>query len=122
LSFNCISQKESIIYRNTYLDLTTDIYSYNFLMIFFHGKNNFTVKYLKISLDLKIILLDHQNYYRKLKHDEQCCKKISNQPTWVLHNYFDSSTKLFSDLHLDKFLDISKSIIDEKLYFPVILV
>jgi len=25
----------------------------------------------------------------------------------VLYNYFDSSTKLFSDLCLDKFLDIS---------------
>jgi len=24
-----------------------------------------------------------------------------------LHNYFDSSTKLFSNLHLAKFLDIS---------------
>jgi len=30
-----------------------------------------------------------------------------------LHNYFDSSTKLFSNLHLDKFLDISA-----KSFFP----
>jgi len=31
----------------------------------------------------------------------------------VLHNYFDSPTKLFSDLYLAKFLDISA-----KLFFP----
>jgi len=37
------------------------------------------------------------------------------------YNYFDSSKKLFSDLYLDKFLDIlAKPIIDETLHFPVI--
>jgi len=36
----------------------------------------------------------------------------------VLHNYFDSSTKLFSNLYLAKFLDISaKSFFLHELYF-----
>ena len=56
-----------------------------------------------------MILLDHQNNYVGIKfnHNEQCCKKFSANP--IVHNYFDSPTKLFSDLHLVR-----------KLFFPYI--
>jgi len=41
-----------------------------------------------------------------------------------LHNYFDDSTKLFSDLYLAKFLDTSvkslQKIIKQKIYFILI--
>jgi len=62
-----------------------------------------------LNIDLKTILLDQNNYVKK--NDEQCCKKFlysNNQfEKYVLHNYFDSSIKLFLDLYLIKFLDFS---------------
>jgi len=60
------------------------------------------------SLSMKIILLDYQNYF-DAQTFLQFCKKILTfqQPIWayILHNYFDSPTELFSDLYLVKFLD-----------------
>jgi len=55
-------------------------------------------------MQMKIILLKYKNnYVLKFKHNEQCYKKLlysSNQRT----NYFHSSTKLFLDVYLVKFL------------------
>jgi len=71
------------------------------------------LKYLKIKLDRfenTIILLDHQNnYVENSQARQQYCKNFGILATnlrSVLHNYFNSPTKLFSDLYLAKFLDI----------------
>jgi len=67
-------------------------------------------------MNLKIILLDHQNnyvgrvlwwleYHHFLQHCSLCLSFI--------HNYFEGSTKLFSDLYLPKFL--------EKFYFNKVI-
>ena len=50
--------------------------------------------------------VDQNNYVRIFKHDEQCCKKFWHSINrWVLSNYIDDPTKIFSDLYLAKFLD-----------------
>jgi len=63
-------------------------------------KNDFAEN-LKISLELKIILWDHQNKLRRnLKYDANDIAKnllILAINLSILHNYFDRSTK-FSDL------------------------
>jgi len=66
------------------------------------------IKYLKIEIDpdLKIILLDHQNNHVKISSIAAKNFHISDSLN-VLHNYFDSPTKLMSDLHSAKFLDTS---------------
>lgn len=45
--------------------------------MYIHTEKMTLLKPLKIQVDtdLKIILLGH-NYYRKLKHDDQCYKKV----------------------------------------------
>jgi len=75
----------------------TNVMCQNFLLNL-HGKNDFA-KRIKILLDtdLKIILLEHQNnFVRILKIINNAVKifdiLISSS---VLHNYFNSSTKLF---------------------------
>jgi len=45
---------------------------------------------------------------RTLKHDEHATKSYLATRLSVLHNYFDSRTKLFLDLYLIKFLNTSK--------------
>jgi len=46
------------------------------------------------------------------KLNEQCCEKFRRSINRsVLHNYFDGRTKLFSDLYLAKFLNISSKAI-----------
>jgi len=64
-----------------------------------HGKNDFADK-SKILLDInqKIILLDYQNnFVETLKIMSNAAKNfdISATNLSVLHNYFDSLTKLF---------------------------
>jgi len=60
-----------------------------------HGKNDFTERF-KILLDLKIILLDHQNnFVGILKLMSNAAKKILAISLSVLHNYFDSTKLLF---------------------------
>jgi len=69
---------------------------------------------------LKIILLDHQNnFVGTLKIMSIAAKNfILTTSLSVLHNYFDSSTKLFSNLYLAKFLGISaKSFFLHEFYF-----
>jgi len=64
---------------------------------FLHGKNNF-VEGSKILLDLKIILLGHENnFVGTLKIISNAAKNFDILATSfsILHNYFDSSTKLF---------------------------
>jgi len=54
-------------------------------------------------------LLDHQNNY--VRHSsllEWLFKTFYKLHLIILHNYLDSSTKLFSDLYLVKFLDTSE--------------
>jgi len=66
-----------------------------------HEKIDFVLKYIKIllNIDLKIILLDCQNV-RCLDIMSNAAKNFDILATSlnVLHNYFDSPTKLFSDL------------------------
>jgi len=71
-------------------------------------KRTILLNYIKIEVDtdMKIILLDRQHYVGSsswlLEYQNflQHCSCLS-----VLHNYFDSPIKLFSDLYLAKFLD-----------------
>jgi len=59
-----------------------------------------------------MILLDYQNnYVGRLSNWWQCCKSfdILAISLSVLYNYFDSLTKLFSNLYLSEFLDVAKS-------------
>jgi len=72
---------------------------YQNFLLHLHGKNDFA-KRSKILLDtdLKIILLEHQNnFVRTLKIISNAVKNFDILATnsSVLHNYFDSSTKLF---------------------------
>jgi len=58
--------------------------------------------------DLKIILLDHQNNY--VENSSMMSNAAKNFDILaislnILHNYFDSSLKLFSSYFLVKFLD-----------------
>jgi len=66
------------------------------LHIIAHGKNDF-VEESKILLDLKTILLNHKNnLVGTLKIMSNATKNFDILATGlsVLHNYFDSSTKL----------------------------
>jgi len=82
--------------------------------VFAHKKNGFAEvsKNLQLDIDLKIILINYQNNYVGhsnwlLEYEnllQHCLSCLSS-----LHNYFDVPTKLFSDLCLIKFLDLSKS-------------
>jgi len=52
--------------------------------------------------------LDYQNNYVEISKMENKAAKqilIFLSSLSILHNYFDSPTKLFSDLHLVKFLE-----------------
>jgi len=65
---------------------------------------------------VKIILLDHQNNYVEYANWLPECQNFLQHRSLCLndaaiHNYFDISTKLFSDLYLTKFLDTSTKII-----------
>jgi len=64
-----------------------------------HGKNDFAEgSKILLDIDLKIILLDHQNnFVGILKITSNAAKKFDILATSlsVLRNYFDSSTKLF---------------------------
>jgi len=62
-----------------------------------HGKNNFAERStILLDINLKIILLDHQNFVGTLKIMSNTAKNfdILAINLSVLHNYFDSSTKL----------------------------
>jgi len=69
------------------------------------------LKYLKIYIDTDIkIILDHQNnYVKSFSMMNNTAKKIDILAINlnVLHNYFDSSIKLFSNLYLAQFLNTS---------------
>jgi len=76
------------------------------------------LKQLKIEVDtdLKITLLDHRNNYVGNSSMMSNAAKSFDIPAIslsVLHNYFDGLTKLFSNLYLTTFLDVSV-----KLLFP----
>jgi len=76
------------------------------------------LKYLKILLDtdLKIILLKQNNYVGNSSMMNNTAKNLTSSTSLsVLHNYFDDPAKLFSDLYLAKFLDISA-----KLFYPCV--
>jgi len=66
----------------------------------YHEKNDFAGgSKILLDIDKKIILLDHQNKFCwNLKNNEQCIVAknfdILAIGFGVLHNYFDSSTKL----------------------------
>jgi len=79
-----------------------------FIILSVHGKNDFveTFKNLTRYIDLKIILLDHQNnYIERLNADNKAAKGSSNQFERLTFIIFQ--TKLFSDLYVAKFLGIS---------------
>jgi len=61
-----------------------------------HGKNDFADLKFLLNTDLKIILLDRQNNFGTLKIISNVAKNFNILATSlnVLHNYFDSSTKL----------------------------
>jgi len=62
-----------------------------------HGKNDFTKEFkILLNIDLKIILLDNQNNLGTLKIMSNVANNFDILATnlSVLHNYFDSSTKL----------------------------
>jgi len=60
-------------------------------------------------MDLKIILLDLNNYVERLNIDNKVVKNFNILAINlnVLHNYLYGPTKLFSDSYLAKLLDIS---------------
>jgi len=61
-----------------------------------YRKNDFAEgSKILLNTDLKIILLDHQNnFIEALKIISNIAKNFDILATSVLHNYFDSSTKL----------------------------
>jgi len=67
------------------------------------GKNDFVEisKNLGLDTNLKIVLLDYQNYYVGCSSS---VKHSSNRLS-ILHNYFNSLMKLSSDLYLIKILN-----------------
>jgi len=73
-----------------------------------HGKNGFAE--VSKHLDLKIILLDHQNNYIKSLSIDSNAAKSFNILTSIRASYITIlmiQTKLFLDLYLAKFLDTS---------------
>jgi len=81
-------------------------------------KNDFAEQFkILLDTDMKIILLDHQNtFVGTLKITSNAAKNFDILATGlsVLHNYFDSSTKLlFLNLYSAKILNLSA-----KLFFP----
>jgi len=63
-----------------------------------HGKNDFAEGFkILLDTDLKIILLGHQNnFVRILKIMNNAANfDILATSLYVLHNYFDNSTKLY---------------------------
>jgi len=113
------------IYTN-YFDLIVGSSSINnvsckFCVILFlsvHEKNDFPeeskIYFQMPNIDLKIILLDHQNNFvgtSKIMSDAAKNCDILATSLSVLHNNFDSSTKLFliTDLYVVKILDLSKA-------------
>jgi len=78
---------------------------FNYISSAFIMEKTILLKFRKLARYryLKIILLDnHQNDYRKLKHNEQCYKKILiflAISLNILYNYSDSSTKLFLSIN-----------------------
>jgi len=71
-------------------------------------RNNFAEVFQNwLDADLKIILLNYRNNYVRRSNwllDQNFLQRCS---MLKFHIYFDDSTKLFSDLYLAKFLDIS---------------
>jgi len=69
------------------------------ILLIEHGKNDFAERSkILLDTDLKMILLDHQNnFVGTLKMISNAAKNfdILADSLSVLHNYFDSSTKLF---------------------------
>jgi len=66
--------------------------------IFRRSPNGYTERTILLDTDLKIILLDRQNsFVETLKIISDAAKNFNTLATAlsVLHNYFDSSTKLF---------------------------
>jgi len=59
-----------------------------------------------IDTDLKIILLHYQNNYRMLKLVARMSKFFASLCSSALHNNYDNSTKLFSDLYIFVFSKI----------------
>jgi len=98
------------IYWISYFDLivgnsSVNKVSYKFCVILFlsvHGKNDFAeefkIYFQMLNTDLKIILLDHQNNFvgtsKTMSDAAKNCDILATSLS-VLHNYFDSSTKLF---------------------------
>jgi len=86
-----------------------------FLILVSHGKNDFSDgSKILLDTDLKIILLDHQNnFVGILKIMINAAKNLDILATSlnVLYNYFDSSTKYFSDLYPTKILDFRQIIL-----------
>jgi len=83
----------------------------NFIFSIVHEKNDFTEgSKILLDIDLKIILLVHQNnFVGTLKIKSNTVKNFDNLTTdlSVLHNHFDSLTKLLFDLYPAKILDLS---------------
>jgi len=88
------------------------------LFLSMHEKNDFAerskIYFQMLNTDLKIILLDHQiNFVGTSKIMSDAAKNCDIPATSlsVLHNYFDSSTKLFliTDLYVAKILNLSKA-------------
>jgi len=75
-----------------------------FLSHFIHKKNDF-VEIFKNLARFENNLLGHQNNYVENSSTSNVIKKFNVLATRlsVLHNYFNNSTKLFSDLYLAKF-------------------
>jgi len=79
--------------------------------MFYYTKRMVLLKYLKIwrDTDLKIILLNQNNYLKRLKCWWQCRKKFQHSSNQFEHphNYLIVQTKLFSNLYLSEFSDAS---------------
>jgi len=74
-----------------------------------HGKNSFAEESKNLArYILKIILLDHQNYYvKRLSVDDNAAKSVDILAISLsVLNYYDGP-KLFSNLYLTKFLHSS---------------
>jgi len=84
-------------------------YLFSNIKLFHFTKNDFPEISKNLAMDLKIILLNYQNYY--VKRSSIMNNAAKNFDTLaislgILYNYFNNLTKLFSDLYLAKFLDI----------------
>jgi len=100
----CVSRKaRALQYWNYYIHIRTYLVL-NFSYVFAWHKLS-TIQ----NVNSKINRATYTNYVKCLSVDDNAAKNFNSLTISlsILHNYFDDSIKLFSDLYLTKFLDTS---------------